>query len=58
MKKVKIQPQFLKYSTPEQWKNHRVCPHCGYSRLLMDGFKSRTCPLCGLDFNISTGLKP
>ena len=55
---VKIQSSLLLLTTPEYWVNHRACPHCGYSALEMEGYRMRLCPLCGLEFNITTGLKP
>ena len=57
MPKVKIQPELL--NVPDTyWHNHRACPYCGYSALLMDGYNTRQCPACSKDFNITTGLKP
>lgn len=58
MSKVKIAPCLIKTHTPDYWKDHRACPYCGYSALLMEGYQTRICPLCGKDFNITTGLKP
>ena len=57
MRKAKIQPNLLEH-TIGYWQNHRACPYCGRSALLMDGYKKRHCPICAKDFNISTGLRP
>ena len=58
MKRVKIQSNLINGTTIGYWIKHRACPYCGYSVLLMEGYQTRTCPTCGLEFNITTGLKP